>query len=727
MTYQGQTGTTSTGTEPAYVPDREVFDAYTHQQIWDLARERLAPAELRRVADAWGRTADALESAFDEHARELNRLSGEWSGIAAGAATQAAAALVQAADGTVEVCRALRHLMTANSDAAESLRAAIPPPPEPYRPDPDAAVEAATGAQRRTAHNLATAAATAAAQDAMTFGYNPAIPASGDSVPRFPAVVATAPESTGTAPVPERGSAPAPSSGPGTAVGADPESPDNDSPGSTTSQIDGDTAPLTLPGRVADGPQPSPGNPPAPAPSAPENESQPAGIPADPSPEPGSPAESPVSQGASPQPDNPPGPGSPQPPDTPTADTSPAAASAPDTRHARSEPAVQPSSAPADRGTGPATGPGVTDLSPRSPASPPTTGPTAPIPPGPSASIPIPAGPGPAGPAPAGPVPPSPSATGGGAAPGHSSPTGGTSGPAHAPGTNTPQHRPAAGIQPTFTGGPGAAPGTPPAYAPGSTAPAPGTAPATGNERSPQTAGNSASIAQAPPCGAGPEGPSRNGPGAAAYDGSVTASSTPSEGAAPSGSESAGTTGAGGPGPGHIGCGTPPHTESDPGAPGGSQNQARTGPETAGLDAPVVRAPAASGSTTAPPGPVAVPYSPDPSIRTPAGHADPVVHPPLPGEREPLGPAGTGPNGSTAEGHEHPGQRPVRLVPAGMPLPSTAGVPPSRPADPERASPDYLHAPNEALTASDPRVPPVLGEYTEAERAEHDDPGGGSR
>ncbi|WP_280508508.1 hypothetical protein [Nocardia flavorosea] len=62
-----------------------------------------------------------------------------------------------------------------------------------------------------------------------------------------------------------------------------------------------------------------------------------------------------------------------------------------------------------------------------------------------------------------------------------------------------------------------------------------------------------------------------------------------------------------------------------------------------------------------------------------------------------------------------------------MPLPSTAGVPPSRPADPERASPDYLHAPNEALTASDPRVPPVLGEYTEAERAEHDDPGGGSR
>src|SRR5690606_38311935 len=50
VTYQGQTGTTDTGTDPAYVPDREVFDAYTHRQIWDLARERLAPAELRRVA-----------------------------------------------------------------------------------------------------------------------------------------------------------------------------------------------------------------------------------------------------------------------------------------------------------------------------------------------------------------------------------------------------------------------------------------------------------------------------------------------------------------------------------------------------------------------------------------------------------------------------------------------------------------------------------------------------
>lgn len=619
MTYQGQTGTTDTGTDPAYVPDREVFDAYTHRQIWDLARERLAPAELRRVADAWGRTADALESAFDEHARELTRLSGEWSGIAAAAAMQAATALVRAGDDTVEVCRTIGHLMTANSDAAESVRAAIPPPPEPYRPDPDSAVEAASGGQRRTTYNLAAAAATATAQDAMTFGYNPTIPASGDNVPRFPAAVATAPEGPGIPAVPGRDPDTTPGTGPGATAGADSESPE-----STTSHIDEDTAPVS--GRAGNGPQPSPGNDSAPMPTVPENESQSAGARSDSSSEAGFPAEVSGPSAESPQPDNTAAPGPPQPPDAPAGDTAPAAASAPDTQPARSEPAAQPSSAPVDRGTGPSAGPGVTDLSPRSPASSPITGAAAPIPPGP----------GPAGPAPAGPVPSSPpGTTGGGAAPGHGSSTGGTSGPAHAPGTNTPLHRPAPGIQPNYTGGPGAAPGTPPAYAPGATAPSSGTPAATGNEKSPGGAGS-----------------------------------------------------------------TVP-------------------------DAAVVRAPATSGATAAPEQ-AAVPYSPDPSVRAPAGHTEP-VDPPLPGQREALGPAGTGPNSSTTEGHDHPGQRPGRLVPTGMPLPSSAGVPATRPPDSERTSPDYLHAANEELTATEPRVPPVLGEYTETERAERGDPGGGSR
>ncbi|MFD4403585.1 hypothetical protein ACFWPH_12555 [Nocardia sp. NPDC058499] len=564
MTYQGQTGTTSTGTDPAYVPDREVFDAYTHQQIWDLARERLAPAELRRVADAWGRTADALESAFDEHARELTRLSAEWSGIAAAAAMQAATALVQAGDDTVEVCRAVRHLMTANSDAAESVRAAIPPPPEPYRPDPDSAVEAATGGQRRTTYNLAAAAATATAQDAMAFGYNPTIPASGDSVPRFPAVVATAPEGPGIPAVSRRD--------PGTDTGATPGAPETDPPESAPSHIDGATAPVS--DRVGDGPQPSPGNDAAPMPTVAENESQSAGARSDSSPEAGSPADASGPPAESPQPDNTPAPDSSRHPDAPAADTAPAASSAPGAEPTRSEPAVQPSAAPVDRGTGTTGNPGVTDLSPRSPASPTTTGAAAPPLAGPGAATPIPAVPGPAGPAPAGPVPTSPPGpTGGGAGPGHGS-AGGPPGPA--PGSNTPQHRSASAI---------------------------------------------------PPAGSGP---------------------------------------------------------------------------------------------------AAAPYSHAPSVRTPAGHPEP-VHPPLPGQREALGPAGTGPNSSTAEGHDHPGQRPIRLVPTGMPLPSTAGAPPARPPDSERTSPDYLHTANEELTATEPRVPPVLGEYTETERAERGDPGAGNR
>ena len=666
MTYQGQAGTTRTGTDPAYVPDREVFDAYTHQQIWELARERLAPAELRRVADAWGRTADTVESAFDEHARELTRLSGEWSGVAAAAAMQAATALVQAGDDTVVVCRALRQLMTANSDAAESVRAAVPRLPDPFRPDPDSAVEAATGAQRRTAYNLATAAATASAQDAMTFGYNPTIPASGDSVPRFPAVVATASESSGTPAVSGRGPDTAPSTGPGAAAGTNPESPESDAPGSTTSHIDGDRAPVTVPGRAGDGPQPPLGNDSAPTPTATGTESQPAGTPSDSAPEAGTTADASAPPAEPPQPDNTQTPDSPPHPNAPAAEAAPAAESASETQPAGSEPAVAPSSAPGDRGTVPA------DHSPRSPASPPTGGP----------ATPLPAGPAPAGPVPAAPPP---------SAPGHSGSTGGTPGPAHPPGANTPQHRPAPGIPPTFTGGPGAAPGTPPVYAPGATTPVSGTSAATGagnplpagTGSSPAGVGTTPSLEQAPPCGVEWEGPSR------------------------------------------IDCGSPPHPESGPDYAGGPHTPACTGSGPPGPDTPVVRAPTTSGSPAGPE-PAAVPYSPDPSVRPPAGHTDPVVHPPLPSEREALAPAGTGPNGSTAEAHEHSGQRPARPLPTGVPVPSTAGALPSRPADSERASPDYLHAPNEELTATDPRVPPVLGEYTESERAERSDPGGGS-
>lgn len=578
MTYQGQTGMTNTGADPAYVPDREVFDAYTHQQIWDLAHERLAPAELRRVAEAWGDAADALESAFGDHARTIGRLSGEWSGSAAAAAAHAATALVLAGDDTVGVCRVLRQLMTANSDAAESVRTAIPPPPEPYRPDPDSAAEAATGGPRRTAYNTAAAAATAAAQDAMTFGYNPSIPASGDSVPRFPVVVATAAENPGVSVVPgPRGATatPTPESGgpaesaPGTTAGSDPGPPPDDSPESTAAHTDGDTVLAGAPDGPDEEPQPLFGNDSAPPRATREEEPQSSGTSTEspreaesPAGTPESPAETTGPAAESPHPANNPEHESSQPVDA----TAPAAGSTPDTRPAHAEPAVQPAASPVDRGTGPVGSPGATDPAARTPAGPPVGGTVAPLP----------AGPGPT-PAQSGPVPHSSPGVAGGnaAAPGHGSPTG-----------NTPGH----------------------------------------------------------------SSPTGNTPGA----------------------------------------GHPPAANT--------------------------------------PRPQPAPGFPDPvPARPPTGHTDPVARPPLRADREPLDPAGTVPGGSGTERQEHPGPRPPRPVPAGVPLSSAGGTPPARSAGSERTSPGYLQAPNEELTATDPKVPPVLGEYTDAERAERVDPGGGSR
>ncbi|MEU4316546.1 hypothetical protein [Nocardia sp. NPDC024068] len=210
VAHQGQTETTEAGTDPAYVPDREVFDAYTHQQIWDLVHEQLAPGELGRLAGAWDLAAGSVDTAFDEFARDIARLSGEWSGIAAAEAARAAAALVRAGDDAATVCRTVAQLLAADATAAESVRAAIPAPPGAYLPDPDPAVEAATGPARRTSYNITAATLTAEAQDAMTYRYNPAIPASGDRVPRFP----TPAEGSSSAPASAPSSSPAASSPP---------------------------------------------------------------------------------------------------------------------------------------------------------------------------------------------------------------------------------------------------------------------------------------------------------------------------------------------------------------------------------------------------------------------------------------------------------------------------------------------------------------------------------
>lgn len=561
MTDQGQPGTASAGTDPAYVPDREVFDAYTHQQIWDLARERLAPAELRRVADTWGYAADALESAFDEHARDITRLSGEWSGVAAAAAARSATALVRAGADTAGVCRVLQQLMAANSDAAEAVRVAVPPPPPPYRPDPDSAVEAATGAQRRTAYNLAVAAAAATAQDAMTFGYNPTIPASGDSVPVFPAVKTPAPETPGAPELTVPRGTTTPNTEPATAVG-----PESGSPVTTPAGPPApDSAPApdsgAAPGRAGEDPQPLLGHEATPPTAGSEDEPQspgePSAVPPQTSATAGPPTESaPPADAAAPD-------ASP-PTEASAADTTPAAGSAPATRPAGSETEIPPVPSPIDRGTGPA---GSADPA-RPPGSSPATGAVAPIPVGAS---------------PSGPSTFSPPGSGVAVPPGPSSPTGGTSAPQPASGANPPPTRTVPGVPPTSAGAPGGA--------------------------------------------------------------------------------------------------------------------------------------AASGA----------PPAPDSSARLPAGRTDPIDRAPLPGDREVLGPAGTGPHGAPADGNDHPGHRPVRLVPTGVPLTSPAGTSAPRTVDAERACPDYLHAPNEELTATDPKVPPVLGEYTEAERAERGDPGGGSR
>lgn len=694
MAQQGQAGTPSTGTDPAYVPDREVFDAYTHQQIWDLAREPLAPAELRRVGDAWGSAANAVESAFDEHAREISRLSGEWSGIAASAAHGAAAALVRAGDETAAVCRVLQQLSTANADAAETVRAAIPPPPQPYLPDPDPAVEAVTGGPRRTAYNTAAAAATATAQDTMTFVYNPTIPASGDKVPRFPAVDAateTAPVS-GLAGAQAAPATPGPEMGPVTRPARETEDPGR--PEHTTNPDDGDTATGPTPGTAGmDAPaqdRPHPQGPPEPISVSPglPTDSPPAGPPTTPAQTPTPPA-GPTSNPDGP-PANPDGPSAASAPDdgTPGSTSQPAAeppagttpadtTPTPGTTPAGTDPAGR--SMPATPSTAPAGSPEIADQAGRSPAGPPIT--SAPAPTGTAPTPPVPAqSASPVSPAapiltsPSAPPPGSPSVP----APAAPAPTG--SGPANP--TTPLSSSPVSSTPPAPTGSVPGSPGPAQPVSPNSpAAPVPtGTAPANPAPVQPVTTTSpTAPVAPAPAGYTHPAAPAGGGP---------------SPGSAPVGSRPVPLLTAG--------PEISPPADPGPAIPTGTGS---AGPEINGSH------PARPENNVSGPG--------TPGITRP-GSPNP--------DREPLGPAGTATeaSGSRTDQHEHPGGRPGRLFPAGVPVPTGTAAPPRTPS-PERSSPDFLHAPNEDLTAIEPMVPPVLGEYTEAERAERADPGGGSR
>ncbi|MFI2281859.1 hypothetical protein [Nocardia beijingensis] len=176
---------TDDATDPAYAPDRELFGAYTHQQIWDLVHEALDPAALGRIAAAWQANATAVADAFQAFSDATNREFARWSGRAADAAVGATRQFVRAGEDVHDVCRAVARLMELNSDAAQTVRGAIAPP-QRYRPLADPVAEAVYGGKRRMEHDSAAADIEADVRDTMTYVYTPTMPATGDRVPRFP-------------------------------------------------------------------------------------------------------------------------------------------------------------------------------------------------------------------------------------------------------------------------------------------------------------------------------------------------------------------------------------------------------------------------------------------------------------------------------------------------------------------------------------------------------------
>ncbi|WP_054813558.1 hypothetical protein [Nocardia arizonensis] len=173
------------GTDPPYVPDREAFDAYTHDEIWQSVREALDPAALGRTAEGWQAGAATLEQLFETFAAAVRQEFADWHGQAAEAAREATESFVREGTAAQDVCAAVHRLMETNAVAAQTVRDAIPPPPQPYVPDPDPVREAVDGGPRKMAHDIAAATALADAQDTLTFLYNSTLVASGDAVPAF--------------------------------------------------------------------------------------------------------------------------------------------------------------------------------------------------------------------------------------------------------------------------------------------------------------------------------------------------------------------------------------------------------------------------------------------------------------------------------------------------------------------------------------------------------------
>ncbi|MBF6172943.1 hypothetical protein IU476_15880 [Nocardia blacklockiae] len=171
--------------DPPYVPDREVFGALDHQEIWHLVHEALDPGALGQAADAWQRNAELVGDAFRAFADSTNAEFARWSGQARDAAVRATLDLVARGGAVAESCAAVQRLLEADAEAAQAIRDALPPPPPPYQPLDDPAAEVVHGGRRRMEYDVRAAAALADARDVLAYVYNPTLPASGDRVPRF--------------------------------------------------------------------------------------------------------------------------------------------------------------------------------------------------------------------------------------------------------------------------------------------------------------------------------------------------------------------------------------------------------------------------------------------------------------------------------------------------------------------------------------------------------------
>ncbi|MEV5651894.1 hypothetical protein AB0L57_26925 [Nocardia sp. NPDC052254] len=170
--------------DPPYVPDREMYGAHSHDQLWNLVHEALDPTALGEVASAWQYQAEAVGAAFRTFADTCRGEFAHWSGRARAAAEPMTETFIATGATTAETCALLRRVLEADAEAAQAIRDALPEPRD-YLPLSDSVAEAVHGGVRRMAHDIAAAAALADTRDIMTFRYNSTLAASGDRIPRF--------------------------------------------------------------------------------------------------------------------------------------------------------------------------------------------------------------------------------------------------------------------------------------------------------------------------------------------------------------------------------------------------------------------------------------------------------------------------------------------------------------------------------------------------------------